>query len=171
MSHNAQELFSKNVGTSRKPFYFGLVGAIAGLLLGFPSFEEFIDDGALQATEILIVVGVLIIGALIGVGIAKWKSIGKAVVAKWKTTNSMIKYGLIGAIFGALLGVPVSYFMQSGALRAWVSLIQYISRLSECIQEVKGAQTTVIAGIVITAIVGTVIGVIIARKKTTSASK
>ena len=103
MSHNAQELFSKNVGTSRKPFYFGLVGAIAGLLLGFPSFEEFIDDGALQATEILIVVGVLIIGALIGVAIAKWKSI-----------SNTIKVGLLGAIIGALFGVPASYFMQTG---------------------------------------------------------
>ncbi|HOU69214.1 MAG TPA: YtxH domain-containing protein [Paludibacteraceae bacterium] len=159
MSQNAQELFSKNIGTSRKPFYFGLGGAIAGFLLGFSYFEDFIDDGALQATEILSVVGVLIIGALIGVGIAKWKSI-----------SNNIKYGLIGAILGALFGVPASYFMQSGFFRGFVPVVKYITNFSEYIQRPE-LQSTAIVGIVLGAIIGTVIGVLIARKKTSSASK
>lgn len=159
MNQNAQELFSKNVGTSRKPFYFGLVGAIAGFLLVFPYFEEFIDDGALQATEILSVVGVLIIGALIGVGIAKWKSI-----------SNNIKFGLIGAILGALFGVPASYFMQSGFFRGFVPVVKYITNFPEYIQRTE-LQSTAIVGIVLGAIIGTVIGVIVARKKGVAASK
>ncbi len=159
MSQNIQEVFAKNVGTSRKTFYFGLVGAIAGFLLGSPYFKEFIDDGALQATEILSVVGVIIIGALIGVAIAKWKSI-----------SNTIKVGLLGAIIGALFGVPASYFMQSGFFRGFVPIVQYITKFPEYISD-SDLQTTAIVGIVLGAIIGTVIGVIIARKKTTAASK
>ena len=153
MSQSAQELFGKNLGTSRRPFYFGLVGAIAGLLIGLPNFYDYINDGALQATEILTVVGVMVVGALIGVGIAKWKSI-----------NNKIKFGLLGAILGALLGVPASYLMQSGILRAWVSIVDYVTKFSEILQDSR-YQTPAIVGIALTAIVGAVIGVIIARKK------
>ena len=159
MSQNAQELFSKNVCTSRKPIYFGLVGAIAGLLLSFPYFEEFIDDGALQAIEIFSVVGVIIIGALIGV-----------VIAKWKNISNNIKFGLIGTILGALFGVPASYFMQSGFFRGFVPVVKYITNFPEYIQRTE-LQSTAIFGIVLGAIIGAVLGVLVARKKTPSVSK
>jgi hypothetical protein len=46
--------------------------------------------------------------------------------------------GLMGLIFGAILGVPASYFIQSGAVRAKMSLTAYLTNLPDLLAKYPG---------------------------------
>lgn len=46
--------------------------------------------------------------------------------------------GLFGLVIGLVIGVPASYFLQSGILRAKLSLGAYITHLPELISQSGG---------------------------------
>lgn len=46
--------------------------------------------------------------------------------------------GFIGLIAGLLLGVPASYYLQSGMLRAKISLGAYVAHLPQLLQQGGG---------------------------------
>ena len=46
--------------------------------------------------------------------------------------------GLVGLIVGLLVGIPASYYLQSGMLRAKISLGAYLSHLPELLDQNGG---------------------------------
>lgn len=171
MSQDPRELLSKNIGISRKPFYCGLFGAIVGLLLSLFCFKEFIVEGALQAT--IAIVGGIIIGVFIGLCIAEWKCIianMKCVIAKWKCINKKTRWGCVGGVIGVLLGIPASYFMQSGMLRTFVSIVEYSQNIIGVLKDGE-TRAPAIIGIIVCGIAGSIVGAIIARQKITSSGE
>ena len=46
--------------------------------------------------------------------------------------------GLVGLVVGLLIGVPASYYLQSGMLRAKVSLGAYVTHLPELLSRYGG---------------------------------
>lgn len=73
-----------------------------------------------------------------------------------------------GVLVGAVLGYPVSYFFQSGALRAKLSLGGYVEHFQDVLQSKDLASTAIgvwIATIVIFAFIASVIDGMTDRKK------
>ena len=73
---------------------------------------------------------------------------------------------LLGAFIGAIVGLPVSYYFQSELIRAKVSLPQYLEAVFTEWNELGqyDAQSPVIFGIVLCAIIGGVVGAILGRR-------
>lgn len=75
-----------------------------------------------------------------------------------------LKLIIRGALFGAIVGVPLSYFLQPGMLRAFTSITKYLSTLPEVFANAyKGGSewditATILFSMVATAAVGGVIG-------------
>ena len=87
---------------------------------------------------------------------------------------------LLGLIIGAILGVPVSYYFQSGLIRAFVSLPSYTvtaleslpqmltqdSQTSEFAKSIQSALTTpVYTSVAITAVLGLLLGLYLDNKE------
>lgn len=72
-------------------------------------------------------------------------------------TSAQSLFTVIGAIAGALLGYPLSYYFQSAALRAKVSLGEYITHFSE-ITNSKELQSSIFVGFAVAIVVCTALG-------------
>ncbi|MDT4967408.1 MAG: hypothetical protein QOJ64_2145 [Acidobacteriota bacterium] len=72
------------------------------------------------------------------------------------------QFAVVGALIGGICGYPLSYFFQPGALRAKVSLGQYIEHFSD-IMGAKDLQSTVVVSLIIAVVVGAVIGFVLGR--------
>lgn len=159
MNQEVQDnVVDNNKSNSKTMRLFGLIGALIGLLLGALWYREYIQS--LEISEMLIIALLAIIGASIGVMIVKLQSM-----------DIKVKWGSEGALLGALLGVPISYFFQSGIVRAWMSIVGYTQKYFEVLQDDK-TRTPAIVGIIVCAIAGAIIGVAMAMKRATpSANK
>lgn len=73
-----------------------------------------------------------------------------------------INSAIAGAVIGAILAYPLSYFFQPGALRAKISLGKYIEVFSDIIGN-KDLQSTVILSFVISIAVAAAIGFAVGR--------
>lgn len=67
------------------------------------------------------------------------------------------KAAVEGLVIGLLLGYPLSYFVQPGALRAKVSIGEYIQHIGEVLQD-KDLASTAIGTWVVCAVVLTALG-------------
>ncbi len=74
------------------------------------------------------------------------------------TTN----FTMIGLIVGGVLGYPLSYYFQPGALQAKLSLGGYIQHFSDVIGD-KDLQSAVVLGFVVAIVVCTAAGFMIDR--------
>ncbi len=72
------------------------------------------------------------------------------------------QFTVIGVIIGAICAYPLSYFFQPGALRAKLSLGQYIEHFSDVVGT-KELQSTVVVSFVIAIAVAGVIGFAMGR--------
>ena len=160
MSSNKQDSVDNgNVSNTKASKHMWIIGALAGILFGCLIFRESIQSGYPEATEILLIALFAIIGTTVGIVISKWTSFSK-----------QVKYGIVGALLGAVLGIPSSYFMQPGIFRGFISIVKYVTNFAEYVND-SDLQSNAITGIVIVAIIGTVVGVVMARKHVTSDSK
>jgi len=71
---------------------------------------------------------------------------------------------ILGGIIGAIVGYPISFFLQPGLLRAVTSLGEYCAKFSEVIKDPKLSSTVYIT-VALSALIGGVIGVVYANKK------
>jgi hypothetical protein len=74
--------------------------------------------------------------------------------------------GLIGLIAGLLLGVPASYFLQSGMLRAKLSLSAYLTHLPELLSKQGG---DIFPPVLLSCVILGAVGWFVGRKIGTSA--
>lgn len=158
---------------SRFPKNLALWGGIIGLVIGCVMYRNSILSASVNLISFVVIFGLTLIGSLIGLLIYKRScqiNIPNSSQTKSaRVSTAAILWGCAGAFIGAILGVPGSYFIQSGAFRAWVSVVQYVSKFSEIIQNDE-LQATAITGILLFAIIGGVLGVVIANKKSSTHS-
>jgi hypothetical protein len=69
-------------------------------------------------------------------------------------------FSMVGVILGAILGVPGSYFMQPGLLRAFVSMSDYVKDFPGVLEDpnLRGAA---ILGQVLFGIIGLILGFVV----------
>ncbi len=72
------------------------------------------------------------------------------------------QFAVSGAIIGAIIAYPLSYFLQPAALRAKVSLGEYIEKFSDVVGS-KDLRSTVIVSFVIAIVVASAIGFVVGR--------
>ena len=79
-------------------------------------------------------------------------------------STNQARFAVLGLVAGVILGYPLSYFFQPAALRAKLSLGQYIKHFSDVIGS-KELQSSVIAGFVVAILVCGAIGFWMGRAK------
>lgn len=89
--------------------------------------------------------GMLVGAALAIIGVTL--SIIKGAISALPASNAMPRHIAVGALIGLIVGYPLSYFFQSGALRAKVSLGTYIEHISDVLSGADTRGTAVIVWI------------------------
>ena len=75
---------------------------------------------------------------------------------------------IVFAIYGAILGLPLSYYFQSDMLKAFIGGISgYIKNFGDVLRE-KDLMPNVIIGVVVFALIGVIIGYFILKNENTN---
>ncbi len=143
---------NSSISNSTMPRSLWLIGALIGALFGCLVFRENIQSGYPEVGEIVLIALFAIIGASLGFVISK------------TTIDIKVRYGLIGIVLGAIIGVPASYYFQMGAFRMTVSIVKYISNFPVYFND-RTLKASAIIGIIVFAIIGAIVGVVVARKQ------
>lgn len=77
----------------------------------------------------------------------------------------------LGAVGGAIVGYPLSYFFQPGFMQFLLPIGEYISRISEILEDKSLRSTAIgvwIASVVVFAVIGAVLQMLVSRQRTRS---
>lgn len=90
----------------------------------------------------------------------KYQSVSDSV----STLGNVERYALVGLSLGLVLGYPLSYYLQAGAVRMAISLGDYIAHPSRVLEQ-RDLRPSVMLGLVVAIAIGATIGVFVGKNR------